>query len=248
MLRYTGEITPEEAAIGGYVSELIHDGDCVQFGLGGTPSAVAAALTDKHDLGIHTEMLGNAMINLIRSGAVTNRRKTLHPGKTVCAFFLGDEDAVDFLENTPDVMFRPAAYTNHPATIARNENMVSVNTTLQVDLLGQVSSESIGSRQYSGTGGAMDFAYGAHNAPNGRSIIAVNATAKGGSLSRISAALPVGSAVSIPRNIVDYVVTEFGIARLRNCSVRQRVENLIAVAHPDFRAELARKAQKLLLW
>lgn len=248
VLRYTGEITPEEAAIGGYVSELIHDGDCVQFGLGGTPSAVAAALTDKHDLGIHTEMLGNAMINLIRSGAVTNRRKTLHPGKTVCAFFLGDEDAVDFLENTPDVMFRPAAYTNHPATIARNENMVSVNTTLQVDLLGQVSSESIGSRQYSGTGGAMDFAYGAHNAPNGRSIIAVNATAKGGSLSRISAALPVGSAVSIPRNIVDYVVTEFGIARLRNCSVRQRVENLIAVAHPDFRAELAREAQKLLLW
>ena len=145
-------------------------------------------------------------------------------------------------------MFRPAAYTNHPATIARNENMVSVNTTLQVDLLGQVSSESIGSRQYSGTGGAMDFVYGAHNAPNGRSIIAVNATAKGGSLSRISAALPVGSAVSIPRNIVDYVVTEFGIARLRNCSVRQRVENLIAVAHPDFRAELAREAQKLLLW
>ena len=117
-----------------------------------------------------------------------------------------------------------------------------------MDLLGQVSSESIGSRQYSGTGGAMDFAYGAHNAPNGRSIIAVNATAKGGSLSRISAALPVGSAVSIPRNIVDYVVTEFGIARLRNCSVRQRVENLIAVAHPDFRAELAREAQKLLLW
>lgn len=115
---------------------------------------MAAALTGKHDLGIHTEMLGNAMINLIRSGAVTNRQKTLHPGKTVCAFFLGDEDAVDFLENTPDVMFRPAAYTNHPATIARNENMVSVNTALQVDLLGQVCSESIGSRQYSGTGGA----------------------------------------------------------------------------------------------
>ena len=248
VLRYTAEITPEEAAIGGYVSELIHDGDCVQFGLGGTPGAVAAALTDKHDLGIHTEMLGNAMMNLIRSGAVTNRRKNLHPGKTVCTFSLGDEDALDFLANAPDILFRPAAYTNHPATIARNENMVSVNTALQVDLLGQVSSETIGSRQYSGTGGALDFAYGAHSAPNGRSIIAVSATAKDGSLSRISTALPAGSAVSIPRNIVDYVVTEFGIARLRGCSVRQRVENLIAVAHPDFRAELAREAQKLLLW
>ena len=145
-------------------------------------------------------------------------------------------------------MFRPAAYTNHPGTIAQNENMVSVNTALQIDLLGQVSSETIGSRQYSGTGGALDFAYGAHSAPNGRSVIALSSTAGGGTLSRISGALPLGSAVSIPRNIVDYVVTEFGIAPLRGRSVRQRVENLIAVAHPDFRAELAREAQKMLLW
>ena len=216
VLRYSAEITSEEAAIGGYVSELIHDGDCVQFGLGGMPNAVAAALTDKHDLGIHTEMLGNAMVGLIQSGVVTNRRKRLHPGKTVCTFALGNERVTRFLDNNPDVLFRPAAYTNHPSTIARNENMVSVNTALQVDLLGQVSSETIGSRQYSGTGGALDFAYGAHSAPNGRSIIAISATAKDGALSRISAALPSGSAVSIPRNIVDYVVTEFGIARLRD--------------------------------
>ena len=248
VLPYDPRITPEEAAIGGYVSELIHDGDCVQFGLGGTPGAVAAALTGKRDLGIHTEMLGNAMMDLIRSGAVTNRRKSLHPGRTVCTFALGDEDALGFLREHPEVMFRPAAYTNHPGTIAQNENMVSVNTALQIDLLGQVSSETIGSRQYSGTGGALDFAYGAHSAPNGRSVIALSSTAGGGTLSRISRALPLGSAVSIPRNIVDYVVTEFGIAPLRGRSVRQRVENLIAVAHPDFRAELAREAQKMLLW
>lgn len=248
VLRYAAAPSPEEAAIGGYVSQLIHDGDCVQFGLGGMPNAVAAALTDKHDLGIHTEMLGNAMVGLIQSGVVTNHRKSLHPGKTVCTFALGDEKVIRFLDNNPDVLFRPAAYTNQPSVISQNEHMVSVNTALQVDLLGQICSEAIGSRQYSGTGGAMDFACGAHSAPGGRSIVALSATAKGGALSRISAALPLGSAVSIPRNIVDYVVTEFGIARLWGCSVRQRVENLIAVAHPDFRAELARDAQKLLLW
>lgn len=247
VLRYSAEPTPEEAAIGGYVSQLIHDGDCVQFGLGGTPNAVAAALMDKHDLGIHTEMLGTAMIGLIQAGVITNRRKTLHPGKTVCAFSVGDESVLRFLNDAPDVLFLPSAYTNRPSVIAQNESMVSVNTALQVDLLGQVCSESIGSLQYSGTGGAMDFAFGAHSAPNGRSIIALHSTAKNGIISRISAALAPGSAVSIPRNVVDYVVTEYGIARLRGCTVRQRAAALIAVAHPDHRAELTQKARKMLI-
>jgi len=241
-------VSESERRMAEYVAALVHDGDCVQFGLGATPDAVANALMDKHDLGIHTEMLGSTMIKLIKAGAVSNRKKTLHPGKSVCAFSLGDQDTIDFLSYNHDILFKPAAYVNHPFIIAQNENMVSINTAVQVDLLGQVCSEAIGNRQYSGAGGALDFVYGVSCAKGGRSIIAMHATAKQGTLSRIMTTLPAGSAVTIPRNTVDYIVTEFGVAKLKGASVRKRVEELISIAHPDFRTELKKEAEQLMLW
>jgi len=240
--------SPVEQKIAEYVSSLIHDGDCIQLGIGGVPGAVGELLVTKQDLGIHTEMITASMGRLMRAGAVTNARKTLHPGKTVGAFAWGDQDLYDFIADNPMIELRPAAYTNDPFIIAQNDNMVSVNTALQLDLTGQICSESMGSRQYSGTGGASDFAYGAYHSKGGRGIIALQSTAKGGTVSKIQAQLTPGAIVSISRNLVDNVVTEYGIAPLRGRSVRQRVENLIAVAHPDFRAELRRQANELMLW
>ena len=152
------------------------------------------------------------------------------------------------MDRNPDFLLKRSSWVNDPFVIAQNDNMVSINTALQIDLTGQVCSESIGPRQYSGSGGAFDFAYGAYRSRGGRSIIAVNSTAKGGSISRIQASLTTGAIVTISRNIVDYVVTEYGIAKLRDRTVRQRVENLIAVAHPDFRAQLREEAEKNMLW
>ena len=236
-----------EKAIAGYVSSLIRDGDCIQLGIGAMPNAVGDALRDKRDLGIHTEMLTASMGRLIRCGAVTNAKKNFNPGQSVAAFAWGDQALYELMRENPLICLRRAAYVNDPFNIARNDNMVSVNTALQVDLTGQICSESIGSRQYSGTGGASDFAYGAFHSRGGRGIIALTSTARGGSVSRILPQLTPGAVVSISRNIVDHVVTEYGIARLRDRTVRQRMENLIAVAHPDFRGELRRQAEKLLL-
>lgn len=240
--------TPEEEAIAGYVASLIHDGDCIQLGIGGMPNAVGKALASKRDLGIHTEMLTSTMGELIRAGVVTNRKKNLLPGKTVCAFSWGDQQLYDLMDHNPDILLRRASWVNDPFVISQNDNVVSVNTALQVDLTGQVCSESIGTWLYSGAGGAFDFAYGAYRSKGGRSIIALNAATKDGAISKIRPFLVPGSAVTVSRTLVDYVVTEFGIAKLRNRSVRQRVENLIAVAHPDFRRELRREAEKHMIW
>ena len=154
----------------------------------------------------------------------------------------------DYMAENTGIMLRQAAWVNNPANIARNDNMVSVNTAIQVDLTGQICSESMGPRQYSGSGGALDFAYGAMHSKGGRGIIALSSTAKGGTISKIQATLTPGAAVTIPRNIADYVITEYGIAPLRGRSLRQRVNNLIAIAHPDFRSELRKQADQLMLW
>lgn len=231
-----------------YVASLIHDGDCIQLGIGGMPNAVGEALLDKHDLGIHTEMLTSSMGRLMEAGVVTNARKTIHRGRTVGAFAWGDGRLYSQLAENPNVELRRAAYVNDPFVIARNDNMVSCNTALEIDLTGQICSESIGVHQFSGTGGASDFAYGAYHSRGGRGIIALSSTAKDGTVSKIQPVLSPGAVVSISRNLTDYVVTEYGIARLRDRTVRQRVENLIAVAHPDFRAELRRQANALMLW
>lgn len=237
-----------EKRIAQNVVSLIHDGDCIQLGIGGMPNAVGEALMDKHDLGIHTEMITSSMGKLLRAGVVTNARKNFNTGKTIGAFAWGDQDLYDYMAENTSVCLRRAAWVNDPFNIAQNDNMVSVNTAIQIDLTGQICSESIGPRQFSGTGGATDFAYGAFHSKGGRGIIALASTAKGGTISKIQPTLTPGSVVSISRNIVDYVVTEYGIAKLKDRTVRQRVDNLIAVAHPDFRAELRKQADALMLW
>lgn len=240
--------TRETLKIADYAADLIHNGDCLQLGIGGMPDAVAEKLMDRKDLGIYTEMIGSAMGKLMECGAVNNSRKNFYRNRTIGAFVWGSQELYDFIDGNPMIEIFPIRYVNDPFNVAKNENMVSVNTALEIDLTGQVCSETIGGRQYSGTGGATDFAYGAFHAKNGRSIIALQSTAKGGTISRIKAQLSPGSVVSISRNIVDYVVTEYGVAHLRDKPVLKRVEELINIAHPDFREELRRQANELHIW
>lgn len=240
--------TELENTIGQYVASLVQDGDCIQLGIGGIPDAAALALMDKHDLGVHSEMITNSMVDLVEAGVITGRRKNFLPGKMVGTFAYGTQKLYDLLDENPGMLMLRGETVNNPQVVAQNDNFVSINACLSVDLTGQVCSETIGSRQYSGSGGQADMAVGAAHAKNGRNIIATASTKKGGTVSTISAQLEPGSVVTLSRNELDYVVTEYGIAPLRGRSVRQRVENLIAVAHPDFREELRRQAQQLLLW
>ncbi len=247
---YLPESEPSELemTIGGHVAELINDGDTIQLGIGGIPDAAALSLMDKHDLGVHSEMITNSMVKLVENGVINGRKKTLHKGKIVGTFAYGTQKLYDMLDNNPGVLMLRGDYVNDPWVIARNDNFVSVNSCLSLDLSGQICSESIGSRQYSGSGGQVDMAVGASHARGGRNIIAVPSTKKGGTVSSITAQLAPGSIVTLSRNEVDCVVTEYGIAWLKGRNVRQRVENLIAVAHPDFRAELRADAEKYILW
>ena len=238
----------KERIIGQYVASLVQDGDCIQLGIGGIPDAAAMALMDKHDLGIHSEMITNSMGDLLEAGVITGRRKNFLPGKMVGTFAYGTQKLYDLLDENPSMLMLRGETVNDPHVVARNDNFVSINACLAVDLTGQVCSETIGSRQFSGSGGQVDMAVGASHAKNGRNIIATASTKKGGTVSTITAQLEPGSVVTLGRNQLDYVVTEYGVAPLRGRSVRQRVENLIAVAHPDFRAELRRQAQDLMLW
>lgn len=244
----TMPITDTERAIAANVASLINDGDTIQFGIGGLPNAIADELMCKHDLGVYTEMIGNAMSKLMQNGVVTNRKKNFHPDLSITSFAWGNRDLYDFLDNNPTIRFLPASYINAPENIARNNNLVSVNTAIEMDICGQVCSESVGFRTISGTGGAMEFAYGALHSKGGRGIIAISSSTQGGKVSRIKTALTPGATVSIPRNLVDYVITEYGIARLRDCSIRERVNQLISIAHPDFRAELRKDADRYMLW
>ena len=237
-----------EKTIGGYIATMVNDGDCIQLGIGGIPDAAAMALMDKHDLGVHSEMITNSMADLVKAGVITGRKKNYMTGKMVGTFAYGTQELYDLLDSNPSMMMLRGETVNDPWVVARNDNFVSINACLSLDLTGQICSESIGSRQFSGSGGQADMAVGGAHAKNGRSIIAVASTKKNGTISSINAQLAPGSVVTLSRNEVDYVVTEYGIAPIRGRSVRQRVENLIAVAHPDFRAELRKDAERLLLW
>lgn len=241
-------IGEKEKTIAGYVAEMMQDGDCIQLGFGGIPNAIGFALMDKCDLGIHTEQIGTSMAHLMACGAVTNRCKNIDKGITVGSFISGDNFLYDFVDQHPRLVVKRSRYTNDPYVIARNDNVVSVNASLQIDLTGQVCAESIGPYQHSGTGGATDFAWGAYHSKGGRAILAQSATTKQGTLSRIVPMLNPGAIVSVSRNLTDMVVTEYGVAKLRQRTVKQRVENLIAVAHPDFRAQLRREAQRLMYY
>lgn len=230
------------------VASLVEDGDTIQLGFGGLPHAVAEKLMDKKDLGVHTEMFSNSLYHLMEAGVVTNDRKTINRGKAVCAFCWGDKEFNRFIDHNPAIDMRPTSYTNNPNTIMAHDNMVSINSALQIDLTGQICSESLGPKIFSGTGGATDFAYGAFHSKGGKGIVALTSTAKNGTISRIVPTLTPGSIVSIQRNIVDYVITEYGIAHLRHLPIHKRVDALISIAHPDFRKDLRKAAEELMLW
>ncbi len=240
-------IGPVQEAIGAHVAELIEDGSTLQIGYGGIPDAVVMQLTRKHDLGVHTEMVGDGILKLIECGAVTNRRKNYLPGKTIATFALGSAQLYRYMNRNPALEIHPVDFTNNPALAACNDNLVAINATLQVDLLGQCGSESLGWSPYSGTGGQTDFVRAANLSRGGKAIIVVPSTAKSDSLSRIVPVLSPGTHVSTSKNDVNYVVTEHGVAQLRGKSAKQRVQAMIAIAHPMFRAELARDAERMHL-
>ena len=237
--------SPTDETIGAYIADMIHDGDTFQLGIGGLPDAVGKHLFARNDLGIHSELFSSTMADLIEQGNVTGRYKTVDPGESIACFALGDDHLYKTLSETPSCRIMPASYTNDPFIIAQQDHMISVNTALEMDLTGQICSESIGPVQWSGTGGASDFAFGALHSKGGRGIIAFSSTAKGGTISRIKVMLTPGAAVSISRNLADTIVTEYGVAELRGRSIRERADALIAIAHPDFRAELREGARKL---
>ena len=231
--------------IGQYVAELVHDGDCIQLGIGSLPNACARRLMDKRELGIHSEMFTNSMMTMIERGVVTGSRKNINRGEHTFCFAGGSRELFRFLHENPDCRIRPASYVTDPFTIRSNDNMVSINSIMEIDLTGQVNSETIGTRQYSGPGGAFDFAYGAAHSKGGRSILIMHATTNKGA-TKIKSVLPSGAAVTIPRTYTDYVVTEYGVAHLRGRSVADRARDLIAIAHPSVRDELTFEAKKLM--
>jgi acyl-CoA hydrolase len=224
--------------IGEYVASLVPDGATLQIGIGAVPEAVLRALAYHRDLGIHTEMVPDGVIPLIESGVINGRKKTLHPGKLVAGFALGSRKLFDYIDNNPLFEFRPIAYVNDPFVISRNDNMIAINSALQVDLTGQVCADSIGLRPYSGFGGQVDFIRGAARSYGGKPIIALPSTAKDGKVSRIVPMLEPGAGVVTSRADAHYVVTEHGVAYLHGKSLRQRAEALIAIAEPRFRDEL----------
>ncbi len=240
-----GEI---ETKIGAYIADFIHDGDTFQLGIGGIPNAVAQSLKNKKNLGVHSEMLTEGMAELMKAGVVTNLKKNIHKGKTVAAFAFGSQKLYDFLNDNPAIAILDGDYVNNPYVIAQNDNMISINTTLQVDLTGQCCSESIGNRQYSGIGGQTDTVLGALMSKGGRSVIALPSTTKDEKISKITPFLTTGAAVTLSRNDVDYVVTEYGVAKMRGQTVAERAQNLIAIAHPKFRKELSQQAEQLQIW
>ena len=230
--------------IGGLIAERIGDGACIQLGIGAIPDAVGAALASKHDLGIHTEMFTDSMVDLIACGAVNNSKKQIHRGQTVTTFAFGSQRMYDYIDDNPGIAFMPVDYVNDPNVICRNDNMISINAALEVDLWGQVCAESVGTRHMSGTGGQVDYVRGACQSKGGKSFIAFTSTAKGGTISKIKPILTPGAVVTTSKNDVDYIVTEYGVAHLRGEPLSSRARQLIAIAHPDFRDELIFEAKK----
>ena len=231
-------ITEMHVAIAKNVAGLIDNGAVLQTGIGGIPDAVLPFLMDRKDLGVHTELVSDSVIPLIEAGVITGNRKNYKPRKIVLGFVLGTKKLFDFVDNNPIFEFRTTAYANNPITIARNDNMVAINSALQIDLTGQVCSDSIGTQFYSGIGGQVDFLRGASNSKGGKPIIALPSTAKDGTVSRIAPMLSPGAGVVTSRGLIRYVVTEYGVAYLHGKSIRERAKALIEIAHPKFREEL----------
>ena len=231
-------VSPVQMQIGKHIAELIEDGATLQMGIGGIPDSVLSFLGNHRDLGIHTEMFSDRVIPLIESGVITGDRKTLHRGKTIASFVLGSHRLFRFIHNNPAIEFHPSEYVNDPFIISQNSKMVAINSALQIDLTGQVCSDSMGNFFYSGIGGQLDFIRGAARSRGGKPIIALPSTAKEGAISRIVPSLYPGSGVVTSRGDVHYVVTEYGVAYLHGKTIRERAEALIEIAHPQFREEL----------
>ncbi len=225
-------------AIAKNVASLIDDGAVLQTGIGGIPDAVLPFLSDRKDLAVHSELVSDGVIPLIEAGVVTGARKNFKPRKIILGFALGSKKLFDFVDNNPIFEFHPTAYTNDPALIARNDNMVAINSALQIDLTGQVCSDSVGTQFYSGIGGQVDFIRGASRSKGGKPIIAISSTAKNGAISRIVPMLNPGAGVVTSRGLIRYVVTEYGVAYLHGKTIRERAQALIEIAHPYFREEL----------
>jgi acyl-CoA hydrolase len=243
-LRPDGEVDPVERRIGEYVAEMVPDGATLQMGIGAIPTAVALCLRDKHDLGIHTELMTDCVVDLVEAGAVTGLAKERNRGKIVATFMMGTEKVYRFAHDNPMVEMRACDFTNDTHVIRSFSKMTAVNSAIAIDLTGQVCADSIGWRLYSGVGGQMDFIRGAALASEGRPIIALPSTASGGTVSRITPFLPEGSGIVTTRAHVRTVVTEWGVAELYGKSIRQRAAALIAIAHPDFRDELTAQARR----
>jgi acyl-CoA hydrolase len=237
------KIGPVQEAIGKYVADMIDDGSTLQIGYGGIPDAVVMQLTSKHDLGIHTEMIGDGILTLVESGAVTNRRKNYLPGKMIATFALGSQKLYRYMDRNPGLEIHPVSFTNDPYLAGLNDNLVAINATLQIDFQGQCGSESLGFAPYSGTGGQADFVRAANRSRGGKAFIVVPSTAKNDTISRIVPTLTPGTHVTTSKNDINYVVTEYGVAQLRGKSMKQRTRELIGIAHPNFRAELTEQAK-----
>ena len=247
--------TEVDKKIGAFVASLVEDGSTIQLGIGNIPNAVANELRSKRHLGIHTEMFTETMVDLIECGAVDNSQKGFMNGFSVCSFTMGSQRLYDFVHNNPSVLFKSSTFSNDPYTIARNNKFVSVNASLEIDLTGQCASETVGNLQWSGTGGQSETVQGAQMSPGGKSIIAMHSTysatdADGKEVlhSKIVPFLARGAAVTTSRNDTDYVVTEYGIAWLRGLNIRERVEALVKIAHPDFRDWLREEAERNMIW
>ncbi len=240
--------TEVEKKIGDHIASLVDDGCTLQLGIGGIPNAALKAMFSKRDLGIHTEMVSDGIVEAINAGVVTGSKKTLHPGKVIATFYFGTKDLYDFIDNNPIFETHPTNYTNHPFVVGQNEKMIAINSAIEVDLTGQVCSDSIGTRIYSGFGGQVDFIRGAAQSKGGKPIIALPSSAKDDTISKIVPTLKVGAGVVTTRADVHYVVTEYGIAYLHGKNLKERAKALIGIAHPNFRAQLeeAAKERKLI--
>lgn len=227
-----------EKAIGENCAKLITDGDTLQLGIGAIPDAVLLFLKDKKDLGIHSEMISDGVLELVKAGVITNSKKSIHKGKSVVTFLMGTQKLYDYVNNNSEVELYPVDYVNNPIVVMKNDNIVAINSCVQVDLMGQVASESVGLKQISGTGGQVDFVRGAAMASSGKAIMAMPSTAAKGTVSKIVPLLDEGAAVTTLRTDVDYIVTEYGIASLKGKSLRERARELINITHPDFRDQL----------
>ncbi len=240
-----GGSSDEHLQIGEYIAEMIPDGATLQMGIGSIPDAVLRCLGNHKDLGIHTELFSDGVIEMVENGVITCAKKTFHPGKIVAGFLFGTQALYDFIDNNPLIEMHPTDYVNDPFNIAQNEKMVAINAALQIDLTGQVCADSIGPRFYSGVGGQLDFIRGAARSKGGLPIIACLSTARGGTVSRIVPMLNEGAGVVTTRNDVHYVVTEHGVANLYGKTIRERAQALIRIAAPEFRDELTAAAQQL---